>query len=570
MTDIIEQTSQQQRISTMLSDTMNRILWCRGVRRAEELDYGLAQLPPDSELKGMTTAVAILQEAIFNQEHIMIVGDFDCDGATSTALAVSVLKAFGAEQVSFLVPNRFDYGYGLTPEIVALAAQQKPDVLVTVDNGISSVAGVAAARALGIKVVVTDHHLPGQVLPNADAIVNPNQHGDHFPSKCLAGVGVIFYVMLALRRALNDANWFQDQQIEMPNMGSYLDLVALGTVADVVPLDHVNRVFVDQGMRRIRAGKVRPGIQALLEVAKKDCQRLTTRDLGFAVGPRLNAAGRLDDMSHGIQCLLCDDMTQARVMADELDALNKARREIEEGMKQQAFEILKQLKLADQLPLGVCLYEASWHQGVVGLVASRVKDQIFRPVIAFADESDTHIKGSARSVPGVHIRDVLDEVATTHPAILQKFGGHAMAAGLSLAKKDLPAFQKAFATAVQKHLSEADCKKVVYSDGPLLQQDFNLAFAKQLLFYPWGQGFIAPQFCNEFSILEQRIVGSNHLKLKLQLSGVHHEIDAIWFGVDLNRWPNYDLEQAKIIYQLDVNLYMEIERLQLLVVDIMT
>src|SRR5690606_10589713 len=419
----------------------------------EELQHQLAHLYKP-HFKGLTEAVNLLADAVVAQANILIVGDFDADGATSCALAVLALRAMGLASVDFLVPNRFEYGYGLTPEIVAVAAAQHPDLIITVDNGISSVEGVRAARELGIAVVVTDHHLPGVELPEADAIVNPNQSGCEFPSKNLAGVGVIFYVMNALRAELRQLGWFAESGITEPNMASFLDLVALGTVADVVPLDHNSRILVAQGLQRLRAGVARPGIMALLEVAGKAPHRLVASDLGFALGPRLNAAGRLDDMSLGIQCLLCESPELAREMALQLDDLNRDRKAIESGMQQEAMKMLEKILQADaeSLPWGLCLFDETWHQGVIGILASRIKDRYHRPVIVFADAGEGQIKGSARSIAGLHIRDALDAVAARHPHLLQKFGGHAMAAGMSLARENFADFSTAFDAEVRRQL----------------------------------------------------------------------------------------------------------------------
>src|SRR5690606_9856774 len=427
--EITEHT--QANLGNQLPELLQRVYRARGVTQEQELQHQLTLLQRPN-FKGLPEAVALLADAVVAQANVLIVGDFDADGATSCALAVLALRAMGLQNVDFLVPNRFEFGYGLTPEIVAVAAAQQPDMIVTVDNGISSIEGVRAARELGIAVVVTDHHLPGNELPEADAIVNANQPGCPFPSKNLAGVGVIFYVMNALRAELRQMGWFEESGIAEPNMASFLDLVALGTVADVVPLDYNNRILVAQGLQRIRAGVCRPGIKAMLEVAGKQAQRLVASDFGFALGPRLNAAGRLDDMSLGIQCLMCESEQLAREMAAQLDELNRDRKAIETGMQQEAMAMLQKALNADagSLPWGVCLFDETWHQGVIGILASRIKDKYHRPVIVFADVGDGQIKGSARSVPGFHIRDALDAVATRHPQLLQKFGGHAMAAGM--------------------------------------------------------------------------------------------------------------------------------------------
>lgn len=539
-----------------LPPLLQRVFAARAVTSVDELDRNLDKLMPDAPLLQMDKAVQCLTEALQQQKHIVIVGDFDADGATSTAVAMRALRSFGAKRVSYRVPNRFVDGYGLTPELVASLAKTQPDLILTVDNGIANHAGVDAAKALGAVVVITDHHLPGLTLPNADAIVNPNQSGDTFPSKNLAGVGVIFYVMLALRRHLNQLGWFELQRIEMPTLSRLLDLVALGTVADVVPLDHNNRILVHQGLRRIRGGLCAPGIIALLEVAGRDFARATAADLGFAVGARLNAAGRLEDMSAGIACLLSDDSIEARAMAQTLDQLNDERRHIERGMQTQALATLEQLSasLSSHLPKGLCLYDAAWHQGVIGILASRIKDKYHRPVIIFADGLDAEIKGSARSIPGLHVRDALALVDAKHPGLIKKFGGHAMAAGLTLAKNDFALFQTAFDAVVSAQLHEDDLKHTVITDGALSTDEINLEMAALLREAgPWGQAFPEPSFDDEFELIEQRIVGDRHLKCRLRKE--KQVIDAIAFFVDTNVWPNHRCERVKAVYRIDINEY---------------
>ncbi|UTF61127.1 single-stranded-DNA-specific exonuclease RecJ [Gilvimarinus sp. DA14] len=551
-----------------LAPLLNRIYSNRGVRHAEELELTLQRLLRP-ELKGLPEAAEILADAVVAGARILIVGDFDADGATSSALGVLALRAMGAQHVDFLVPNRFEYGYGLTPEIVAVAAEREPDVIVTVDNGISSIDGVQAANDLGIAVVVTDHHLPGQALPAADAIVNPNQPGCSFSSKNLAGVGVIFYVMNALKKQLSAIGWFAEAGIPEPNMANFLDLVALGTVADVVPLDANNRILVEQGLRRIRAGVARPGILALLEVAGRGRERLVATDLGFAIGPRLNAAGRLDDMSIGIRCLLSDDVQLARELAAELDSFNRDRKAIESGMQREAMAMLDKLSVGDgqDLPWGLCLYDATWHQGVIGILASRVKDKFHRPVIVFADADDDTIKGSARSIPGLHIRDALDAVAAREPHLLQKFGGHAMAAGMSIARENYQAFAEAFDTEVKRQLAADDLQAVLMSDGELAASEFELELARQLRHAgPWGQHFPEPLFDGEFYLVQQRIVGEKHLKLVLALDAQKQQLlDAIAFNVDLSVWPDQGIERIRAAFKLDVNEFRGRESLQLMI-----
>lgn len=547
---------------------LQRIYSARGVKHERELQYQLAHLNKPN-FKGLGEAVSLLADAVVAQAKIIVVGDFDADGATSSALAVLALKAMGLPSVDFLVPNRFEYGYGLTPEIVAVAAAQQPDIIITVDNGISSVEGVEAANELGIAVIVTDHHLPGAQLPNAEAIVNPNQFGCEFPSKNLAGVGVIFYVMNALRAELRQMGWFEESGIPEPNMASFLDLVALGTVADVVPLDYNNRILVAQGLQRIRAGVCRPGIKAMLEVSGKQPGKLVASDFGFALGPRLNAAGRLDDMSLGIQCLMCESEQLAREMAAQLDELNRDRKAIETGMQQEAMAMLQKTLQADvtNLPWGVCLFDETWHQGVIGILASRIKDKYHRPTIVFADAGDETIKGSARSIPGFHIRDALDAVATRHPGLLQKFGGHAMAAGMSLARANFAAFAQAFDEEVRRQLNAEDLQSVVVSDGELTAQELSLQTASQIRDAgPWGQHFPEPVFDGEFYLLQQKLVGEKHLKMTLAVDQQGQQlIDAIAFNVDLQQWPNVSAKKVRLAYKLDINEFRGNINLQLLV-----
>lgn len=566
---IIRRISTEQSELSTLHPLLKRIYAARGIKSSDELETGLENLLPFTLLKGIHEFTAQLYAALQAQEHILIIGDFDADGATSSALAVSALKRFGAKKVSYLVPNRFEYGYGLTPEIVDVAALQQPGVIITVDNGISSVEGVARAKELGIKVFITDHHLPGKDLPNADAIVNPNQSDDFFPSKNLAGVGVIFYTMLALRSHLRKIQWFVQQKITEPNMAEFLDLVALGTVADVVPLDFNNRILVHQGLKRIRAEKNRPGIQALLQISNRKNDRLVANDLGFAIAPRLNAAGRLEDMSLGIECLLAENLAAALPLAQRLDELNKERREIENTMQQQAIHALSTLELTQNLPMGVCLHDASWHQGVIGIVASRIKEKVNRPVIAFASINENELKGSARSVPGLHIRDALDAIAKRHPTLIRKFGGHAMAAGLSLHPEHYAAFNAAFAEEVARHLSAEDLKEHIISDGELSDTEITLEIATLLRESgPWGQTFPEPLFDNHFYLREQYIVGGKHLKMSLSLTENGTLIDAIAFFVDTEKWPNHRADKIHAAYRLDVNEYQNRKKVQLLIEDL--
>jgi len=549
-----------------MDPVLHRIYRARQVTSAQELEQSVERLIPPACLKGTAQAARLLADAIERRLRLLIVADFDADGATSCALAVRALRALGAQDVHYLVPNRFEYGYGLTPEIVRLAAQRKPDLIITVDNGISSVAGAEEARRHGIEVLITDHHFPGEMLPPAAVIVNPNQPGDDFPSKSLAGVGVIFYVMLALRAHLRETGWFTQRHVAEPNLARLLDLVALGTVADVVPLDHNNRVLVGQGLRRITQGAACAGINALLRTAGRSPERATAMDLGYVVGPRLNAAGRLTDMSLGIECLLTDDPDVAQDMACELDALNHERRGIEARMQQQALAAVEHLHL-DQaaLPRGLCLFDESWHQGVIGLVAARIKERVHRPVIAFAPAGGDEIKGSARSVPGLHIRDTLDAVATRNPQLLSKFGGHAMAAGLTLRRADLESFRQAFDEEVSRHLSDDDLQGKILSDGELDATELTLSLAELLRTAgPWGQGFPEPLFDGCFEVLNQRVVGERHLKMTLRVPGRSKTVDAIAFNsVRENPVPAY--ARIRAVYKLDVNEYQGSRALQLII-----
>ncbi|GLX15387.1 single-stranded-DNA-specific exonuclease RecJ [Pseudomonas straminea] len=547
-----------------LPPLLTRLYAARGVRSAVELEKGLARLIPFTQLKGIEEAVELLVKGLQQRQRMLIVGDFDADGATASSVGMLGLRMLGAAHVDYLVPNRFEYGYGLTPEIVAVALSREPDLLITVDNGISSIEGVAAAKAAGLKVLVTDHHLPGHELPAADAIVNPNQPGCTFPSKSLAGVGVIFYVLLALRARLRELGWFTTERPE-PNLGELLDLVALGSVADVVPLDANNRILVHQGLARIRAGRARPGLRALLEVAGKQHARITSTDLGFILGPRLNAAGRLDDMSLGIECLLCEDEALARDMAVQLDQLNQDRKAIEQGMQREALAQLKDLPL-ENLPFGLCLFEADWHQGVIGILASRLKERYHRPTIAFADAGEGMLKGSARSVPGFHIRDALDAVASRHPGLISKFGGHAMAAGLSLPAEHFETFARAFDDEVRRQLCEDDLTGRLLSDGVLSIDEFNLPLARELRNAgPWGQHFPEPLFHGAFQLVQQRIVGERHLKVVLKSECGSVQLDGIAFGVDREVWPNPTVRWVELAYKLDVNEFRGQESVQLLI-----
>ncbi len=553
---------------TAVADLLSRLYRTRGANPDEDLAYPLGALLPPHFLGGIGQAVELLWQALRRQSAILVVGDFDVDGATSTALALKVLGALGFQKLDFLVPNRFRTGYGLTPAIAAMAAERGAELIITVDNGISSVEGVAAANARGLAVLITDHHLPGASLPDAAAIVNPNQPGCGFRSKALAGVGVVFYLMTALRRRLREENWFIQHGVNEPNMADYLDLVALGTVADVVPLDYNNRILVHHGLRRIRAGKSSPGIMALLGIAGRNPQQLVAADLGFAVAPRLNAAGRLDDMSHGIQCLLAQSVEEAQSLALELDGLNLERREIEQTMQREALAHLDSVEISTAaMPVGLCLYDRGWHQGVVGILAARIREKYHRPVIAFADAGDGMIKGSARSVPGLHIRDALDRLAAGHPGLLHKFGGHAMAAGMELREADFERFADAFDAVVRSELGAVELQGEILSDGELPAGLLCLELAQTLRNAgPWGQHFPEPVFDGEFIIRQQKLVGGHHLKLVMApLEEPGRSLDAIWFNVDTQCWPNPSIERVHVAYRVDANEFRGLVNLQLMV-----
>jgi single-stranded-DNA-specific exonuclease len=538
------------RLPGSLHPVLRRVYLNRGIGEPSGADLSLARLLPFHALKGIDQAVELLCEALRHQWHVCVIGDYDADGATSTALVVSLLRQFGLAQVSYLVPDRFRYGYGLTPEIVALARLRKPDLLITVDNGIASVEGVAAARAAGMRVLITDHHLPGRVLPDADAIVNPNQPGCAFPSKALAGVGVAFYLLSALRARLR-AQGAGDG----PNLAACLDLVALGTVADVVPLDHNNRILVEQGLRLLRAGRARPGIQALLRVAGRDVGQATSSDLGYAAAPRLNAAGRLDDMGIGIECLLSDGEDTALQQARRLDQLNRERRELQQQMQDEALAGLAGKLHAGDLPVGLCVYDPQWHQGVTGPVAGRLKEHYHRPVIAFAPAGDmgAQLKGSGRSVPGFHLRDALDAVATRNPGLITKFGGHAMAAGLSLETARFDEFRAAFNAEARRWLDAAALEGLLESDGELAPEELGLELAEALRSAgPWGQGFPEPLFDGRFEVLERRIVGERHLKLRLRPLAGGPPLPGIAFGRIAGAEAG---QQIRAAYRLGINDY---------------
>ncbi|MBD6018277.1 single-stranded-DNA-specific exonuclease RecJ [Salmonella enterica subsp. enterica serovar Enteritidis] len=553
-----------------LPPLLRRLYASRGVRSARELERSVKGMLPWQQLSGIDNAVEILYNAFREGIRIIVVGDFDADGATSTALSVLGMRALGCDNISYLVPNRFEDGYGLSPEVVDQAKARGAQLIVTVDNGISSHAGVAHAKTLGIPVIVTDHHLPGDTLPEAEAIINPNLRDCEFPSKSLAGVGVAFYLMLALRTFLRDKGWFDERNIAPPNLAELLDLVALGTVADVVPLDANNRILTWQGLSRIRAGKCRPGIKALLEISNRDPQQLAASDLGFALGPRLNAAGRLDDMSVGVALLLCDNLGEARVLASELDALNQTRKEIEQGMQAEALILCEKLERSSEtLPGGLAMYHPEWHQGVVGILASRIKERFHRPVIAFAPAGDGTLKGSGRSIQGLHMRDALERLDTLYPDLMIKFGGHAMAAGLSLEEHKFEQFQQRFGELVTEWLDPALLQGEVISDGPLSAAEMSMEVAQLLRDAgPWGQMFPEPLFDGRFRLLQQRLVGERHLKVMAEPVGGGPLLDGIAFNIDTTCWPDNGVREVELAYKLDINEFRGNRSLQIIIDDI--
>jgi single-stranded-DNA-specific exonuclease len=566
-TEIIRRTiSEEGQLAEHIHPLLRRIYLARGIADETELRRELADLPAPSTISGTAEAAKLLHEHMQRSNRILIVGDFDADGATSCALGVLALRAMGAGHVDYLVPNRFEYGYGLTPEIVAVALDKSPDLIITVDNGISSVAGVAAAAAAGVPVLITDHHLPGKELPDAAVMVNPNLSGEGAIGQNLAGVGVLFYVLLALRSRLREHDWFAQPGLDEPNLAGFLDLVALGTVADVVPLDRINRILVHQGIRRIRAGHCRPGIKMLLRVAGRNMERLVASDMGFAVGPRLNAAGRLEDMSLGIETLLTADMHSAEQGAVELDGLNQNRRQIEDKMRQQAMTNLESLEMQGEadLPFGLCVYDQQWHQGVIGILASRIKDRYHRPVIAFAAADNGWIKGSARSVPGVHIRDILDSIAVKNPDLISKFGGHAMAAGLTLLEQDFATFSSAFDAEVRLHLNSEDIRGVIHSDGNLTSDQMTMEVAELLRDAgPWGQSFPEPVFDGRFKLISWRIVGTRHMKLVLATE-TGEVLDAIAFNQG-DKQPQNSEQDLHAAYRLDINEFRGNRNVQMII-----
>jgi single-stranded-DNA-specific exonuclease len=537
-----------------LHPLLARLYASRGITDKSELDYELKSLLPPASLTHATDAAQLLADAIEAEAKMLIIGDYDCDGATATAVGMRALKALGAD-VDFLLPDRFKLGYGLSPEIVDVAAEQSPDLIITVDNGIASLEGVARAQQHGIATLITDHHLPAESLPAADCIVNPNQPGCDFPSKCIAGVGVMFYVMLALRAELRERGYFAERP--EPNFANLLDLVALGTVADVVKLDRNNRILVSQGLKRMRAGQMQPGIAALFKAAARDPKHATAFDLGFLLGPRLNAAGRLADMRLGVECLLTDDPTRALTIAQQLDTLNRERREIEAGMQEQALQLLEALDANDATP-GIALFDESWHEGVVGILASRIKDKLHRPVFAFAPGEGGIVKGSGRSIPGLHLRDALDLVAKRAPGLLIRFGGHAMAAGATVSAENFEKFKSLFAEVAGELLAPADLTRTLETDGNLEGGYISLETARLLENEIWGQGFPAPLFMDEFDVEQQRVLKEKHLKLRLRKGNTR--IDAIQFNFSTQ--PG---NRTRLAYRLAINEYMGVESPQLMV-----
>ena len=545
---------------------LKRIYASRNIKSSEDLDYSLGSLIPYEELSGVDDAVILLQEMITQKKRILIVADFDADGATSCALAIRGLTAMGAEDVIYVVPNRFEHGYGLSPKIVDVALDHDPDLIVTVDNGISSISGVEHAKKNGIKVLITDHHLPGDKLPSADVIINPQLKEDKFPSKNLAGVGVIFYILLALRAKLKAEDWFDEKNIKYPNLANLLDLVALGTISDLVPLDKNNRTMVAHGLKLMRQNKSKVGILAILNQSGRQLSTLTSGDLSFAIAPRLNAAGRLTDMSLGIECLLTDDKENATEMAKKLNQLNIERRQIQDNMEEQAFtEFEKYLQdTSKKIPHGICIYNQNWHQGVVGILAAKIKEKFNRPVVVFAQECQGILKGSARSITELHIKDVFDEIARLYPELILTFGGHAMAAGLTIEESQFDRFSDVFNKVVDRYISSDSLEDQCLTDGELSGDDFSLPLALAIQNAgPWGQSFPEPIFVGQFKILDKRVVGESHLKLKLQ-SRNNNTLDAIAFNMTDDDWPS-KLEQIISTYRLGINNYRGHSQVQLFI-----
>ncbi|QYN45256.1 single-stranded-DNA-specific exonuclease RecJ [Gilliamella sp. ESL0441] len=546
---------------------LQRIYALRGVSSSREIDYATRNLYNYDKLNGMDDAVEIVYSAMKNQQRIMVVGDFDTDGATSTALTVRALKQMGCQSVDYIIPDRFEDGYGLSIEVVKKAILLKTDLIITVDNGISAYEAVEFAKQANLKVIITDHHLCPEQLPQANAIVNPNLPNCTFPSKHLAGVGVAFYFMLALRAKLRQENWFNDNQITEYNIANLLDLVALGTIADVVKLDHNNRILVHQGVSRIRFGHCCEGIKALLQVAKKEGSTLSATDLAFYIAPRLNAAGRMDNMSLGVDLLLCDNYDKAFNLATDLDNLNNDRKLIEQTMHKEALSFIEKMeKKKTSIPHFLVVHHPEWHQGIIGILSSRLKDKYYRPVISFASTQDGFLKGSGRSIKGIHLRDLLDELHHTHPDLMVSFGGHAMAVGLTIHEKNLSQFSACVEALLLKRINDELLESVIETDGEINEQDFNYSIAKQLKESgPWGEGFPEPLFDGEFIIHQQRLLADKHLKLVLEPKNGGPIIDGIAFNVNRLEWPDFSIKQAKIVYHLDIDEFRGNQAAKLLI-----
>lgn len=561
-------------LMSIRSELMRRLFWYRGIQDRRELDCSLANLLQPEGFHNQEAATELLSQAIMDDSRIVIVGDYDADGATATALSVRVLNAFGASAVRYVVPNRFTHGYGLSKELVPEVLKEQPELVITVDNGISSIEGVKALKNQGIRVLVTDHHLPGEELPEADAILNPNQEGCQFGSKNLAGVGVMFYLLIMVRRTLSEKGWFEKRGLDVPNLANYLDLVALGTVADVVPLDQNNRILVSQGLSRIRNGKCCQGILALLKISKRNAGKAVSADLGFAVAPRLNAAGRLTEISIGIECLLTDSEVKAKEYAARLDNINRERKKIEESMKAEALKMIGDLSVSDFTGLQkdpdvkhrICLYDAKFHQGLSGLIASRMKDQTGLPVVVFSRLNDGCLTGSARSINGLHIRDLLDRIACKNPKLIIRFGGHAMAAGLTIESERFEEFKDAYFEQVQAYLKGRGDIDTIETDGTLGPNEITLDSAQSILdVTTWGQAFPVPTFFGKFQVKKAWVVGDCHLKLRLAAKGRQSPIDAIVFNVIAKGEKMPPLKQIEAVYRLEVNEYKERRKLELLI-----
>lgn len=534
---------------------LQRVYALRGITSMQELDYTTRNLCNYDNLDGTQTAVEIVYSAMQNNKRIMIVGDFDTDGATSTALTVKALKKMGCQHVDYIIPNRFDDGYGLSISVIKRALFKKADLIITVDNGVSAIEAVEFAKQSNLTVIITDHHLCPEQLPAADAIINPNLPNCSFPSKHLAGVGVAFYFMSALRAKLRQENWFRTHNLEEYNLASLLDLVALGTIADVVKLDHNNRILVHQGINRIRSGYCCAGIKALLHIARKDPVSFTSTDLAYYIAPRLNAAGRMDNMSLSVELLLCDDYNSALKQASDLDMLNNDRKLIEQTMYKEALSYIQELEQQQSsFPNLLVVYHPEWHQGIIGILSARLKDKHYRPVICFASTEEGILKGSGRSIAGIHLRDLLDELDQNHPDLLVSFGGHAMAVGLSIRENDLERFRKHFETLIDKRLNANTLEQIIETDGEIDSQDFNYAMAKQLKESgPWGEGFTEPTFDGDFIVHQQRLFAEKHLRLVLEPKNGGPIIEGVYFNVNLTQWPDNTIKNVKIVYQLDVD-----------------